>query len=86
MNLLYIIRITWVINNTRSENGQPNMFLAIMIHQFGNYSAATLPFYITGTGRWILFSFNVIFVVCILLIFGFSTFTRKKEPKEKILS
>ena len=64
---------TWVINNTRSQNGQPNMFLAIIIHQIGNYTSAVLPFYITGTGRWILFGLNLIFVVCIILIFGYKT-------------
>ncbi len=64
---------TWVINNTRSKEGQPNMFLAIMIHQISNYSSAVLPFYITGTGRWIIFGLNLIFVISIVLLFGYKT-------------
>ena len=80
--LLVIIQTfiyTWVMNNTRSPNGQPNMFLAIMIHQFGNYTSAVFPFFITTLGRWIMFGLNVVFVIVIMIIYKPRRFVR--EPK-----
>jgi uncharacterized protein len=79
MVIIQTFMYTWVINNTRGHDGRPNMFLAIMVHLFGNYSSAVFPFYITMLGRWLTFGLNVVFVVIIILIFGYRNMTRNER-------
>jgi len=78
LQIVLSVIYTWIVNNNRDKDGHINVFLAMLYHAMGNFSAMTLPVYVTGLGRWFLFIITALFVVFVLFYYGIKTLVREK--------
>jgi len=76
LQMVTSILYTWIVNNNRDRNGKVNIFLAIMFHAIANFSSMILPYWVTDLGRWIFFTFNIIVIVVVFILYGIKSFKK----------
>ena len=79
VQMLSSVLYTWILNNNRDEEGNVNVFLAIMYHAMGNFSSMIFPYWVTGLGRWIFFFINLLVVVIICVKYGIKNLRNEPE-------
>ena len=72
--IVLAIFYTWLYNNTGGS-----VLIAILFHAVANTSAAVVPFWTTGLGRWINFGILIVTAVVILFIWGGKRLSRSKK-------
>jgi len=75
------VLFTWFHNNTRDEEGNPNIIVSMLYHLFGNFSVMVFMYWTTPIGRWIGWGLNLIVVLIVIGIWGYNTLNRNQKER-----